>query len=84
MKSAGWSRLIIAPESGSQEMVDKMSKHLDLTLIPEKVKQVQNAGLEVEGFFIIGHPGETKATVGETKKFIKEYFYFKFKTQPLN
>ena len=72
MKSAGWSRLIIAPESGSQEMVDKMSKHLDLTLIPEKVKQVQNAGLEVEGFFIIGHPGETKATVGETKKFIKE------------
>ena len=49
-----------------------MSKHLDLTLIPEKVKQVQNAGLEVEGFFIIGHPGETKATVGETKKFIKE------------
>jgi len=72
MKSAGWSRLIIAPESGSQEMVDKMSKHLDLSLIPDKVRQVQNAGLEVEGFFIIGHPGETKATVDETKKFIKQ------------
>ena len=72
MKAVGWDRLIIAPESGSQEMVDKMSKHLDLSLIQNKVRQIQKAGLEVEGFFIIGHPGETQKTILETKKFIKK------------
>ena len=71
MKAAGWELLIVAPESGSQKMVDSMSKHLDLKLVPEKVRQIQKAGLQVEGFFIIGHPGEDRTTIDETKEFIK-------------
>ena len=72
LKAAGWSRLIIAPESGSQKMIDRMSKHLDLNIVPEKVKQIQKAGIETEAFFIVGHPGENKITVNETKEFIKK------------
>lgn len=71
MKAAGWKRLIVAPESGSQKMVDLMAKHLNLKIVPQKIKQIQKAGLEVEGFFIIGHPGENNETVAETKEFIK-------------
>ena len=44
-------------------MIDRMSKHLDLNIVPEKVKQIQKAGIETEAFFIVGHPGENKITV---------------------
>ena len=72
LKAAGWSHLIVAPESGSQKMIDRMSKHLDLKIVPEKVKQIQKAGIEVEAFFIVGHPGETQTTINQTKEFIKK------------
>lgn len=72
MKAAGWDRLIVAPESGSQKMVNAMAKNLNLKIVPQKIKQIQNAGLEVEGFFIVGHPGEDRSTVNETLDFIKK------------
>lgn len=72
MKAVGWQRLIVAPESGSQKMIDKMSKHLDLSIVPDKIRQIQKAGLEVEGFFIVCHPGEDKTTIQETKQFVKK------------
>ncbi len=72
MKAAGWKRVIVAPESGSQKMVDLMAKHLKLSLVPDKVAQIQKAGLECEAFFIVGHPGEDRQTVAETKRFIQE------------
>ena len=72
MKAAGWKRVIVAPESGSQKMVDLMAKHLKLSIVPEKVAQIQKAGLECEAFFIVGHPGEDRQTVTETKRFIQD------------
>lgn len=72
MKAAGWERLMVAPESGSPKVLERMAKHLDLRIVPEKVRQIQKAGLEVEAFFIIGHPGEDKKTIEETRQFIKD------------
>ena len=72
MKAAGWGRLVVAPESGSPKMLELMSKHLDLSVVPEKVRQIQKAGIEVEAFFLIGHPGEDKNTVEETRQFLKD------------
>lgn len=72
MKAAGWKRVIVAPESGSQKMVDLMAKHLKLSIVPEKVAQIQKAGLECEAFFIVGHPGEDRETVEATKQFIQD------------
>jgi len=71
MKAAGWKRVIVAPESGSQKMVDLMAKHLKLSIVQDKVAQIQKAGLECEAFFIVGHPGEDRQTVAETKRFIQ-------------
>ena len=70
MKAAGWSRVIFAPESGSQRMVDIMAKHLDLGVIPGRVQMAHDAGLEVEAFFIMNYPGETNADVDQTADFI--------------
>lgn len=71
MKAAGWQRVIFAPESGSQRMVDIMAKHLDLGVIPGRVAMARAAGLEVEAFFILNYPGETDADVDETERFIR-------------
>lgn len=72
MKAAGWSRVIFAPESGSQRMVDIMAKHLDLGVVPGRVAMAHEAGLDVEAFFIINYPGETDDNVAQTEKFIVE------------
>jgi len=71
MKAAGWSRVIFAPESGSQRMVDIMAKHLDLNVIPDRVELAHQAGLEVEAFFILNYPGETEDDINETGKFLR-------------
>ena len=71
MKAAGWSRVIFAPESGSQRMVDIMAKHLDLDVIPGRMQMARAAGLEVEAFFIMNYPGETPNDVELTRKFIE-------------
>ena len=71
MKRAGWSNIIFAPESGSQRMVDIMAKHLDLTVVSNRVEKAHRAGLEVEAFFILNYPGETETDVDETEKFIQ-------------
>jgi len=71
MKAAGWSRVIFAPESGSQRMVDIMAKHLDLDVIPSRMQMARDAGLEIEAFFIMNYPGETAEDVELTRKFIE-------------
>jgi len=72
MKAAGWSRVIFAPESGSQRMVDIMAKHLDLSVVGDRLKLAHDAGLEVEAFFIINYPGETEEDVTLTEEFIRK------------
>jgi len=72
MKAAGWSRVIFAPESGSQRVVDLMAKHLDLSVVGDRLSLAHEAGLEVEAFFIVNYPGETDEDVQLTEKFISE------------
>ena len=71
MKAAGWARVIFAPESGSQRLVEVMAKHLDLRVVAERVELAHAAGLEVEAFFIVNYPGETDADIDATERFIK-------------
>ena len=68
--AAGWSSVIFAPESGSQRMVDIMAKHLDLSVVADRVEKAHQAGLEVEAFFILNYPGETEEDVNQTEHFI--------------
>lgn len=72
MKAAGWSRVIFAPETGSQRLVDLMAKHLELGVVGDRLALAHDAGLEVEAFFIVNYPGETDEDVALTEKFISE------------
>lgn len=72
MKETGAYAFTVGIESGSQRILNKMKKQLTLEMIEEKVNLINDVGLEVSGFFIIGYPDETfediKATINFAKK----------------
>jgi len=70
MSQAGWQKVIIAPESGSAHTLELMQKDLDLGIVPGVVKDMQQAGLIVLSFFLVGYPGERWEDLVQTRKFI--------------
>src|SRR3989338_85673 len=86
MVKAGWENLIVAPESGSLKTLQRMRKDLDPSIIPQKVKEIKDAGLKVHGFFIIGYPGETQEDLQKTVALVRKCkfnFFFLNNFQPL-
>jgi len=72
MKRSGVSEIVLAFESGSQEVLSKlMHKPLKLEHAVEKVSLVQKANIRHNAFFMIGMPGETMAQIRETIAFVK-------------
>ena len=72
MESAGCRRIYFGLESGSQEILDRINKGVTLDRIRDTVRMTKEMGIRPLGFFLIGSPGETRATVIETLKFAKE------------
>ncbi len=60
MKQAGWKQVTVAPESGSPRVLALMRKTVEPDFWPDKVREIQRAGLAVHGLFLIGYPGETR------------------------
>jgi len=73
MKKAGFTEIIIAPESGSQRVLDEViGKKLDLACVEPVVKKCQEIGLFCGAFFVIGFPWETREEIDETLRFAKK------------
>jgi anaerobic magnesium-protoporphyrin IX monomethyl ester cyclase len=71
MKESGCVCIIVAPESGSQHVLDDIiHKSLRLEKVEEVVKICAKIGLHCDCFFVIGFPGETKENVEETLRFM--------------
>lgn len=66
MKRAGCRELLVGFESGSQEMLDRMNKHLALDQSRKFMDYARAAKLEVHGCFVIGLPGETEESAKKT------------------
>ncbi|MBN1871172.1 MAG: radical SAM protein [Candidatus Omnitrophica bacterium] len=67
MKRSGCRRVFVAPESGNPDVVRNIiGKHLDLEKIEEAVKLFRRQGIIVDGSFVIGLIGETKADIWKT------------------
>jgi anaerobic magnesium-protoporphyrin IX monomethyl ester cyclase len=88
MKKAGCKRILVAPESGVQRVVDAViNKRQDLKKVEQVVSAAKKAGIEVGCFFILGMPGETnedmKATIAFAHKLRQlgaDRFYFSYAT----
>lgn len=69
MKKTGFYRTGFGIEAGSQEMVDKMGKNLDLKKVSQAMAIGKKLGIESIGYFIIGNIGENKKTMAKTIDF---------------
>jgi radical SAM superfamily enzyme YgiQ (UPF0313 family) len=64
--------LIVGFESADDEILKNIKKGFTVELAREFAKNVKSAGLLLHADFIIGLPGENKATIVKTRSFIKE------------
>lgn len=72
MKQAGIKRLYIGIESGSQKILNEMRKGYKVEWVREACKNIKNAGIEVGGFWLFGHPGATKDEEEKSLTFLEE------------
>ena len=72
MKEAGCWQISYGIESGSQKILDDTKKRITLDQIREAVKWTKDSGIRSKGFFMIGLPTETRQTINDTMRFMKE------------
>ncbi|MFC1674276.1 B12-binding domain-containing radical SAM protein [Candidatus Omnitrophota bacterium] len=72
MKEAGCYRVYYGIESGNQQILDGFGKGETIDDVRKAVRESQQAGLEVFGFFMLALPGETEETMEDTINFAKE------------
>jgi anaerobic magnesium-protoporphyrin IX monomethyl ester cyclase len=88
MRKSGCQKILIAPESGVQHIVDDViKKKQSLKRVEEAVSAARKVGIKVGCFFILGMIGETKEDMKETIKFAyklrqlgADHFYFSYAT----
>lgn len=72
MKQAGCWQISFGIESGSANILDIIRKKVTLDQVRHAVRLCHEAGIHSKGFFIIGHPGESRETLRETVRFALE------------
>ena len=73
MKASGCKRVFVAPESGSQRVLDEIiDKRMKLADVEKAVEMLSRNGIKVDMSFILGFPGETKEEMWETVAFAKK------------
>jgi radical SAM superfamily enzyme YgiQ (UPF0313 family) len=72
MKRAGCWQINYGIESGSQRILDFIKKGATLEKIQSALRMTKDAGIVTKGYFIIGHPTETRESIQETINFIKK------------
>jgi anaerobic magnesium-protoporphyrin IX monomethyl ester cyclase len=72
MKQVGFIIVAFGLESGNDEILKGIEKGTTKAQCRTAVKAAYDAGLYVEGLFMIGHPGEMRSTIQQTIDFAKE------------
>lgn len=58
MKKAGCHTIKFGVESGSQEILDRICKRIDIGEVEETFKWLEKMGMRTHAHFMVGHPGE--------------------------
>ncbi|MFA5388675.1 MAG: radical SAM protein [Candidatus Omnitrophota bacterium] len=69
MRSAGCIRIGIGIESGNEDILKTIKKGNNKSRIMRAVSWLKKAGIPMEGYFLLGLPGESRKTAMETIEF---------------
>ncbi len=72
MKDAGCRLMIVGYETGDEHILKNIKKGATLDQARRFTKEAHRLGLIIHGDFIVGLPGETKASIDRTIAFAKE------------
>ena len=72
MAESGCYRILYGIESGVIDVLKEIKKQITVEQIEKAVSMTKNAGIEAEGLFMVGNPGDTPETVKKTVEFIKK------------
>jgi len=72
MRKAGCRAVSYGIESGSQKILDAVSKGTTVEQCANAIRWTYEAGIKMHCSFIFGLPGETEETINETLRFIKK------------
>jgi radical SAM superfamily enzyme YgiQ (UPF0313 family) len=72
MKKAGCWNIFFGIESGSDVLLNNITKKMTVRQMKEKVKMIQKIRIEIRGSFMLGLPGETPELARQTIKFATE------------
>ena len=69
LKRAGCWQISYGIESGDPTVLQRMLKNTDLDEMRRAVEMTRAAGIHSKGFFILGYPGDTRASIERTIEF---------------
>jgi anaerobic magnesium-protoporphyrin IX monomethyl ester cyclase len=72
LKTVGCRLIHMGVESGSQRVLDKMSKGQNIETIKNASTHIHNAGIDINYFIMFGYPGEKLQDIRATEKLIQE------------
>jgi len=72
MKEAGLHLIMYGFEVGNQQVLDSLRKKTTLEQARQAMRNTKKAGIRTLGLFVLGMPGETKATCEDTIRFSQE------------
>jgi radical SAM superfamily enzyme YgiQ (UPF0313 family) len=70
LKELGCYRVWIGAESGSQKILDSMSRGVTIQQVENSVNLCKELGIQVGMFFMFGYPGETIEDINESIEFV--------------
>lgn len=71
MKKSGCYQVAYGIESANPRILKKIKKLETIDIIEKSIRLASRLGIECQGFFIFGLPGETEKTIEETIRFAK-------------
>jgi len=69
MKEAGCYIIAYGIESGNQTILDNLRKKITIAQVTKAIKMTHDVGIQSIGYFMLGSPGETPATIRQTIDF---------------
>ncbi|MBE0652268.1 MAG: B12-binding domain-containing radical SAM protein [Bacteroidales bacterium] len=72
LKKSGCRTLWIGAESGSQKIIDRMDRRVDVMRVREMLKLTRQHGIEAGTFIMLGYPDEKISDINETIRHLKE------------